>query len=385
MIKFILTLLLFAIPLSIDQKCYYTGIVKSSILYIGAIWLGYFLWLKKPKLPDMSVILFFSWILLSYLLNPFKMGDPLEALITYACYLVVYLSAREYFTIDMLKTCLELVIYILFGIFLYTFWGNFKYPLSNLCNPKYFGLVEMRGRFGQVGIFGSWLALVIPFLLYRKRWIACFLGLFLLWLTGSRSGALGACFAFLALAYVATNVFTYKPVRIWLKITTIIIGILLISGFFYKYANYFTNFAPQTERISFWDSAVQMTIDKPVMGHGIGSFRINYPLYRNPIITEKVYSTPNLDLMSAHSWPLQMGAEIGVTGLLLFLFMVWKHWKMSADIGLIAGTFAVLIANISDVAFYYTPISFMLFLYLGLLSQKKEAKDEEIIADNWLR
>lgn len=385
MIKFILTLLLFAIPLAIDQKCYYTGTIKSSILYVSSIWLSYFFWLKKPRLPDISIILFFSWVAISYLLNPFRLGDPLEALITYACYLVVYLSARDYLTIDMLKTCLELVIYILFGIFLYTFWGRYSAILDNLTTLKNFGAYEFRGNFGQAGIYGSWLAMVIPFLLYRKRWIACFLGLFLLWLTGSRSGILGACFAFMALAYVSTNNFDSKITKIWLKITTIIIGLLLISGFFYKYANYFTNFAPQTERISFWSSAVQMTIDKPVMGHGVGSFRINYPKYRNPIITDKVYNTPNLDLMSSHSWPFQMSAEIGVIGVILFLWLIYRHWKMSADIGLVAGVFAVLIANISDVAFYYSPISFVFWLMLGIIAREKETKIEENIDSNWLR
>ncbi len=390
MIKFILTLLIFALPLAIDPRCYYTGQIKTSILLIGSIWLGYFLWIapkkvdypwlmgRDVKLPDISILLFFGWVVLSYFVSPFKFGDPLEALITYACYLVVYLSAREYFTTDMLKTCLELVIYILFGMFLYAFWGRYSAILDNLTTLKNYGAYEFRGSFGQAGIFGSWLALVIPFLLYRKRWIACFLGLILLWLTGSRSGIIGAIMGVSVVCYAISS-------RVWQKIAVVCIGLLLLSGIFYKYANYFNNFAPQTERISFWGSAVQMTIDKPVMGHGVGSFRVNYPLYRNPIITEKVYATPNLDLMSAHSWPLQMGAELGLIGLGLFLFLIWKHFKMGQEWGLVAGTFAVLIANISDVAFYYTPISFMLFLYLGLLSQTKEAKVEENIANNWNR
>lgn len=369
----ILTILLFALPLAMNNHCYYIGAIKNSILYIVSIWLIYILWLKKPKRPDISILLFFGWVAISFLVSPFKLSDPAEALLTYACYLAVYLSARDYFTADMLKTCLEWLIYILTIIFVYTFWGKFDIIFNNLYKLKNYGLYEFRGTFGQAGVYGCWLAMAIPFLLVRKRWIACFLGLFLLWLTSSRASIIGVILAVSVLYYAISN-------RIWIKIGIILTGLLLITGIFYKYGD---KIGIQVDRVSFWDSAIQMTIDKPIIGYGIGSFRINYPKYRNPLLTSKIYNTVNLDLQHAHSLYFEMGSEIGIVGVLLFLFMVWKHFKMNNNWGLISGIFACLIANLTDVSFYFVPIGFMFWLYMGLLAKEKK-KPEEIQYSSWV-
>lgn len=358
MIKAILFILLFALPLSIDNHCYYTGIIKNSILYIGAIWIWYFFWLKKPKWPDISIILFVGWCGLSYFLHPYKTGNPGEEMIILISYLAVYLAAEEYLTINRSIKWLEWIVYILFGFFIYDYWGtfiSFKAHFVNITINRY------TGTFGQSGVYGCWLAMTIVFLLAQKRLIACLMGLLLLWLTGSRISIISLILAVSLLGYVKIN-------RVWLK--RVILGILLFILIILSHRFYKLN--PQIERLSFWRSTIAMIEVKPVQGWGIGSFRIYYPLFRDPYITAQVFKTPNVDLHHAHNLFFELGAELGIIGVGLFMFMIWKHWTMTQDWGLICGIFACLIANLTDVSFYFAPISFLFWLILGLMAKRQK-------------
>jgi len=360
MILFILIQIFFALPLAIDRHCYDLGYCKQFSLYLGSTWIGFFLCLNRIKKPDISIILFFSWLGVSYLLNPYKSGDPLEALIIYTCYLVIYLAAKEHFTINNLTMCLEILSYILFILFLYDYWGTFV----TMIKTHYYSIITNRykGNFGQSGIYGSWLAMAMPILLIRRRWIACFIGVFLLWLTGSRASIIGLGLAILVLVYI-------KIKTKWAKYTVsaliLILLALLIYVFFPKVLS------DQTERLSYWNSTVNIIYDNPITGWGIGSFRIHYPKYRESCIFE-IFNNPNIDLLQAHSMPLQMISELGIIGIILFIFMLYRHLKSATNWGLIAAVFACIMINITDITFYYVPIGFMLFIYLGLMAKKKE-------------
>ena len=361
--KLILILLLFTLPLVIDNHCYYTGYIKNSILYIGAIWLAFFMYFKRPKLPDSTVVLFFSWIALSYLFNPCKSGDPLEALITYGAYLMVYLAARDYLNIETMAVCLEWVVYILTGLLIYSYYQDPKYIFTNFFSH---GFLEWKATFGMGGLLGNWALLALPVMLYRRNIIVAILAMLLLWLSGSRSALIGTVCGLSVLGVHSVD-------RRWLKGIIIAVGIGVFGMALAKSA---PKLNPEAERFSYWQSALNMSIDKPLAGYGVGSFRINYPRYRNPYINKK-YGTPNVDLQHAHNIFLEISSELGLIGLGLFLFLIWRHFKLNQEWGIICGIFAVLMANLTDVSFFYCPIGAMFFIYLGLLAKNKVLDKKE--------
>lgn len=358
LIPLILYALLFALPLALDNNCYYVGYVKNFIFYSSCIWLFYLSRWQEEQInnPDFSVLLFFSWGLLSYLFHPYKLSNPLEEIILFTCYLMVYIAVRDYLTLKAMRRCLEGVVYVIFSLFIYKFCTNWEY--RELYYWKY-GIMGFKANFGITTIMACWLVMVLPLLLTGKRLVAYFIGVFLLYCTGSRAGVIGFAFSHFALLLYYTK-------RRWLKICySLCFFICFCVGVYFYLPK-----AQETERISYWKSAVEMVMRHPVAGYGTGSFRLYYPLYRSPYVNEH-YGTLHVDLWHAHNTFLEMGAELGIIGIVLFLFMVWRHFKIGNNIALIAGIFGMLCSTMVDVSFYFVPVAFMFWAYLGTLKGAK--------------
>jgi O-antigen ligase/tetratricopeptide (TPR) repeat protein len=70
-------------------------------------------------------------------------------------------------------------------------------------------------------------------------------------------------------------------------------------------------------RLSIWKSAAAMMLDHPWIGVGLGQFEYNSPRYAFPLVKHWAKTTRVAE--NAHCEYLQVGAEMGVVGLLLFL------------------------------------------------------------------
>ena len=90
------------------------------------------------------------------------------------------------------------------------------------------------------------------------------------------------------------------------------------------------------ERLNRWIAAVEMARDRPVLGIGYGAYPATYPAYRRKlVVTELAYA-----YMGAHSEPLRLLSETGITGLLVALWLLgtaaWigiRTFRTSADPG----------------------------------------------------
>jgi O-antigen ligase len=79
--------------------------------------------------------------------------------------------------------------------------------------------------------------------------------------------------------------------------------------------------ASNLERINRWNSAIRMFQDRPILGHGPGTYMFLYAPYQKP--SEKtIISTNAGDRGNAHSEYLGPLAESGVLGLLTFLGLI---------------------------------------------------------------
>jgi len=82
-------------------------------------------------------------------------------------------------------------------------------------------------------------------------------------------------------------------------------------------------------RILMWKVTGLMIKDKPFLGGGIGSFKINYLDYQARFLREHPeYNIYWTNAKESHNEYLQIGAEIGLLGLLIVLIMILKLYNL---------------------------------------------------------
>ncbi len=83
-------------------------------------------------------------------------------------------------------------------------------------------------------------------------------------------------------------------------------------------------------RLGIWANSVVMFFDKPLIGYGLSNQRIFYPLYHRAVFPIGV--SEGRELIYAHNDFLQIGLELGVTGLLLWLSLLgaafYHAWRL---------------------------------------------------------
>jgi len=82
-------------------------------------------------------------------------------------------------------------------------------------------------------------------------------------------------------------------------------------------------------RILMWKVTGLMIKDKPFLGGGVGSFKINYLDYQAGFLKENLeYNKYWTNAKEAHNEYLQIGAEIGLLGLVIVLIMILKLYNL---------------------------------------------------------
>jgi O-antigen polymerase len=174
------------------------------------------------------------------------------------------------------------------------------YLLGNICL-----LVLLRGRYGA--LFGR----TVVYLVY----IEIFVSFYYLILAGSRTAWIAAYAAALVGVYrlLSTAIPAGTTRRLRLAFLAMIV---LCVPFFIFLINYKLDSA--LGRILIWKSTILMITDRPLLGHGLGSFFSLYSDYQGKYFAAhpgseyaQLASNPNF----AFNEYLQIAAEIGITGL----------------------------------------------------------------------
>lgn len=86
-----------------------------------------------------------------------------------------------------------------------------------------------------------------------------------------------------------------------------------------------------TNRLDLWDRGLQMTLDYPLTGAGMSMYR---SAVRTADYVIPYYEAENRGPPHAHSQWIQVGADLGIPGLLIFaawhisiVWMLWQAWK----------------------------------------------------------
>lgn len=354
-------LFLFFIPVSVSFSHIFLSLSIFSFLY---------LWLKRKKeikFPRMFIflVIFAIFVIISILFSiDFKrsLNDLKEVLL----FLIVPLT----FNLTQKKDDFKIFNYGLsIAIFL-------SFILSIL---EYSGILMERERASgflshymtQSGILMLFSILSLSMTFYEKTklkiiWFSLFaLSLFSLILTMTRSAWIGVIFGLLFVTII------HKPKLLILFFILAIVVVLLSPGTVKK--RFLSTFDPEDEtvkeRIYMTKAGLKIILKYPIFGTGLDTAKIAYKKFKPP---EAVRDVPHL-----HSNILQIGTEIGIPALIVWLLFIffsffdnYKLWKLSEDkfikfsglagVGVIISFF---IAGLFEYNFGDSEVK-MLFLYL---------------------
>lgn len=354
---------------------------------------------------DLRKWLFGGWLtraILGYLgiaiasvifLNPLTLDAQRELmrLASYVCfyYVVIDWCQSEDNTRTLLKVLMASTIVVaMFGLWQaltggYTALYDFLYPVQEEISqiPAWEGRIT--SFLEHYNGLAGYLNLVIPFCLgfasggtdaslrTLSRWCLAFASIALL-LTQSRGGLLA--FIAILLVYVCFSAKDRKTrVR---RVAIALVGCLLVgavAGFFFQRLTEIDDFTA-VSRLAIWGGAFTVFARSPVSGTGFGNLRG---------LMGGLLNLPDGWTGDAHNLYLELLAETGVIGFLVFGFLIIlamrtalrqlrrteNHFSKMTALAIFAAICGVLVHGTVDYLFHTTPqVTALFFLVLGLLA-----------------
>lgn len=264
-------------------------------------------------------------------------------------------------------------------------WWRFDWtlPIRRVC-----------ASFGNPNFFAGFLVPVIPLTfavqkvctfprIRRLMWGLLFLELVALILTFSKGGLLGLIVAMAF--YFAVLVFS-KTQKLIKPLVLILLSLSIASWFLWSPEH---GTAAGEDKIvevvmlstgartEIYRSTMDMIRDNPLMGVGPGLYVKYLPEYRTPELT--LFHPPQMFLINhAHSEYLEQAAELGIPGLLLFLWIVFvalrsalsstgkTELEKTLSLGIAAGLVGILVQNVFSVNLRKTPSMLNFWTFIGL-------------------
>lgn len=339
---------------------YYAGLdptfLKTALLQTAGVWILALWLLERKTFTWEPVYLYFGWCFITYLLCPWKLGQPGRETILLFAYLGFFLAGKYYMK-DKLLMVMVLTSMVI------TLFVNFS------LTGVHFTRDEVGPTFCQPNIYASWLVLLLPLIsiIPMRRiwseimvWIIFIFGVTALHMVGCRSGMIALLSAILLIA-------TAKHKKLRILLIPILAGVVLAP--FYVIL---TTPGAQWERLSYWRSSIEAIQLKGLAGWGLGSFRIVYQRFQEPFMQLKMH---NLYLENAHNFYLQEWLQTGIIGLALFIGTVWfilrkADLKDPIKLGLVAGVFGCLVDANFNIGLQFAVIQAIFWLWLGILSRE---------------
>ncbi|MEI8176164.1 MAG: O-antigen ligase family protein, partial [Candidatus Omnitrophota bacterium] len=247
------------------------------------------------------------------------------------------------------------------------------------------GLNRMTATYRHCNDLGVYLVTVVGVIgtlaLYKlkgiKRWGALAVALLIIIciaLTFSRGAALGLCGAALIIGIVRRDKLILGLMGAGLVALPFVMpgSVKAWAGSTHSFLEFFCNL----DRLSFYRSAIEMIKAHPFVGVGINTFSRVYVNYKVPDVG---IITPTT--CYAHNNFLQMGAEIGLIGLGIFLVIItvffFRMGKAYAQkerpeivrivaLGVICAVAAFLLNGLTESSFYFSKLVVLLWFMMGL-------------------
>lgn len=228
-----------------------------------------------------------------------------------------------------------------------------------------------------VGLYlGPILGLVLGIILtYRKlsKNISIFLGgvilfsLLALIFSVSRGALLGVLATLIFISFFSQ----YKK-WIWVAFLILMVLILIIPQIRAQISSIISTKDVSTDvRIVMWQGTWQLLKEHPIEGAGLAGFSILYDKYRLIKHTEL--------LLYPHNIFLNFWVELGLVGLLIFLWVIWEFFKTGVRltkekienkplvIGLLAAMIVIIIHGLVDVPYFKNDLAVLFWIIIGLM------------------
>jgi len=402
------------ISLSVFSATYDTAQVKLTLLQAGACFLfGVWAALKiiqrqfpfsRKDIPFfLPLLVYTGWSIFVFICGPYHL-ESAEEFSRFLLYTgLTFLAATELRLSDV-KTLTKFLlitawIAILYGV-LQIVDGFIKgvdpMPWRAWFSKRIFATHANPNFFGNFIIFTS-APLAAYWCIYRKKMTLCLLGLGLVCLFYTESK--GAWLAYAITVAVAalsynTNYLASKLKKHRLKINIIaavmVVAVAVLAGVYSAKRMTSVNFRTFT-----WLSSFEMVRQAPIMGTGIGSFRILYPSFRRPQIFY-IENAHNVETQHPENEILEQWTTNGTIGLALFLWMLVflgalavKTIKQTArDVscrernlyiwGYASAVLGIFIHNLVDISLHFASTGFFWALFIGILLALCNPRNEEI-------
>lgn len=246
----------------------------------------------------------------------------------------------------LLKDKLNLFYKIVFVICISTFLQSFNELYDAFVHANKTSVIEGLGQLkwktGNINILAASMSIKIPFLLlgitqfsgYKKWFVTAtlFLAILTILLTGARSGLINL---FLVFSIYIVYLFKTNPVSktVFLKLTTLLLplvfSIVVSNLVFAKTRNASERYSSVTKRIeqiktndasakmrlTMWDDALKLWKSSPVLGIGLGNYRIESIPHESKSIDSSIVS------LHAHNDFLEILSETGLINGIIYLLL----------------------------------------------------------------
>lgn len=359
------------------------GCFTDNFFTPGMIWIGimagslavvYSVLFEKIKFADISFIVVGSIVLAGGYMAVMDVFSFQQMSFALALCLIMVVLNNLGKSVKTQEVYMLLLLTALFEAFIgleqwFGFWG------------KVHNYSTITGTFDNVAGFAAYLSMCFPLALYfgksnlaRERILGYVIGgiLFvLIVLSGSRTGFVAIVVGCM-MSFFRGRRFWYH-LSIWNKLFCLILGILLFLGL------YILRKDSANGRLLIWRCSWEMIIDKPLVGHGPGSFVAKYMDYQSNWLKEHpndrwVWLAGNVK----HPFNefLKIGTEYGVLGLIFIVgvcIWAWRLYKRSSDAEypMWIGIAALSVCALFSYPLAYPSVCMLLFFQLGIIGNKR--------------
>ncbi len=257
-------------------------------------------------------------------------------------------------------------------------------------------LPRLKAAFPHTNIFAAYLALLLP--------ICICLALYYLKgrrkvLLGAMSGLMVYCLIFTfsrgAIFGFAVAVLFMGLLRKDKLILTLLVIVLIITPFaipqnikdWIKTTDSVWEVILNKARINIYRASLNMIKAHPFIGVGVNTFCLNYQKYK----IKETYAFTGDAQYYAHNIFLHMAGEIGLLGLLMFLWLLFAFFKSwfsffkttdssflkICSLGIVAGIIAFLVNGLTETNLYYSKVATLFWYQIGLLLGLSRLKKEK--------
>jgi len=362
LITIFLKLLLIIVPLFAYKYVYNfrvnqeTGLKLFTLIAI-VIWLIKIINTKKYSLQktrlDLPLILFALVLFLSLFISKTKMVSLQDFLIFFSYILIFFLITNNLDKKVDFNSFIHLFFMISSVVSIYTLMQYYG------IDPYLNDLHSLTSTIGQKNWISNYLAMIFPvlfsyFLLEKtqKNKIPYFFLLSILYTTlmicQSRGIWISISITVIFAIYIIFKFKFYEIFKRNKKWLTLLLVTFLIITVIYSTDNPLNKSAitvPQrvlstfdeqdpsiNTRLLIWKTTLEMIKDKPILGSGIGTFKMNYLNYQAEFLKSNPYYIKYSGKAGeAHNEYLQMWAEIGIIGLGIFIGIILIFYSLIID------------------------------------------------------